>query len=179
MQNIIIDEQLRLAPLRDVHAPGLFTLIEENRSYLRQWLPWLDANTTQDHVTAFTRDAHKRNADFRGMVQAILVEDQIAGVCGYNFIDQTNRWGELGYWLAASHQGKGIVTRCAQVQVAYAERNLNVHRTSISVATENTGSRAIAERLNFHFEGILRDCEWLYDHYVDHAVYARLSTDPL
>lgn len=54
---------------------------------------------------------------------------------------------------------------------------LNLHRVSIAAAVENQKSRAIPERLGFRFEGVMREAEWLYDCFVDHALYARLRTD--
>jgi hypothetical protein len=40
-----------------------------------------------------------------------------------------------------------------------------------------TAGRAVPERLGFQLEGIIRDAEWLYDHFVDHAMYAILKKD--
>jgi len=45
------------------------------------------------------------------------------------------------------------------------------------VRRENTRSRAIAERLGFRLEGVHRDAEWLYDHFVDLACYAMVARD--
>ena len=179
MQTIHIDNHLRLEPLTEHHAEPLFHLIETHRTYLRTWLPWLDKNTCVEHLQAFTRQAHARNAGGEGLIQAIVVDDKVCGVSGFNFIDSNNRWGEIGYWLAQNCQGQGIVTRCVAVQVEHGFRNLNLHRISICAATQNTKSRAIPERLGFQLEGVLRQSEWLYDHYVDQALYARLSTDSL
>ena len=52
------------------------------------------------------------------------------------------------------------------------EKVLTVH-----VATENEKSRALPERFGFTEEGILRQAEWLYDHYVDHIVYRLLREE--
>jgi ribosomal-protein-serine acetyltransferase len=38
-------------------------------------------------------------------------------------------------------------------------------------------SRAIPERLSFRIEGIMRQNEWLYDHFVDHVVYGMIRSD--
>ena len=50
--------------------------------------------------------------------------------------------------------------------------DLKLHRFVLEAATENFPSRAIAENLGMRLEGITKDREWLYDHYVDAALYA-------
>lgn len=54
---------------------------------------------------------------------------------------------------------------------------LDLHRVMILCATENRRSRAIPERLGFTLEGVAREAEWLYDHFVDLAIYGLLRTD--
>ena len=63
----------------------------------------------------------------------------------------------------------------ALVDHAFEEFGLN--RVSIACATENKRSCAIPERLSFQREGIQRQAEWLYDHFVDHVVYATLASE--
>jgi ribosomal-protein-serine acetyltransferase len=38
-------------------------------------------------------------------------------------------------------------------------------------------SRALPKRLGFTEEGIIREAEWLYDHYEDHVVYGLLKKE--
>lgn len=177
METLEIDPHLRLLPIQEPHATELYKLLDKNRAYLREWLPWLDQQTRTEHTQAFARNAHRRNAGGEALVQVIFYRQQLCGVSGFNFIDQANRWGEIGYWLDESTQGRGVITRTVQAQMNHGFKHLKLHRISISVATGNVRSRAIPERLGFRFEGILRQSEWLYDRFVDHALYARLATD--
>ncbi|WP_242967796.1 GNAT family N-acetyltransferase [Tepidibacter mesophilus] len=41
----------------------------------------------------------------------------------------------------------------------------------------NVKSRAIPQRLGFKNEGVLREAEWLYNHYVSHVVYGMLDNE--
>ena len=65
--------------------------------------------------------------------------------------------------------------RCALTDHAFSEWDLN--RVAIYAGQGNSKSRAVAERLGFNFEGILRGAEWVNDRYVDLAVYSMLKRD--
>ena len=69
------------------------------------------------------------------------------------------------------------MTRACRALVTHAFRELGLHRVEIRAAPGNRRSRAIPERLGFRQEGILRDAEWPYDHYVDLVVYAMLADE--
>jgi len=58
---------------------------------------------------------------------------------------------------------------------AFGELRLN--RVEVFCATDNVKSRAIPERLGFKQEDVIRQAEWLTDHYVDHAVYSILAEE--
>ena len=69
------------------------------------------------------------------------------------------------------------MTAACQEVVTHAFTTLDLHRVAIRCAIENRRSRAIPERLAFSQEGVARDGEWLYDHFVDLAVYSKLRSD--
>jgi ribosomal-protein-serine acetyltransferase len=58
------------------------------------------------------------------------------------------------------------------VFVDHAFEELGLGRVEIRAATGNARSRAIPIRLGLRDEGVVRRAEWLYDHFVDHVVYA-------
>jgi ribosomal-protein-serine acetyltransferase len=169
------DTELRLLEKR--HAKELTDLTDRNREYLRAWLPWVDANQTVEDRKNFIRDALKQFAHNKGLVAGIWHEGGLAGVIGYHALDWENRTVEVGYWLDEEHQGKGLVTAACRALVDHAFGELGLNRVVISCATENKKSCAIPERLGFRREGVQRQAEWLYDHFVDHVVYAIVASE--
>ena len=63
----------------------------------------------------------------------------------------------------------------ALVRQGFEELELN--RIQALVATGNLSSQAVCDRLGFKKEGVLRQAEWLYDHYVDVTMNSLLSSE--
>jgi ribosomal-protein-serine acetyltransferase len=169
-----IDDHHKLRLLHISDAEELYELINVNRTYLRQWMPWLDSTNNAADSENFIRSTLQQFANNDGFAAAIYDKDRIVGIVGLNWIDKDNRIGYIGYWLAESYQGKGIMTSSCQMLIDYAFKTLKLNRLVITCATENHRSRAIPLRLGFIHEGIARDREWLYDHFVDHDIYSLL-----
>ncbi len=155
-------------------AEALFSLVDENRVYLREWLPWLDNNTSADDTRNFIKTSLDRFAKNNGFLTGIVYRDQLAGAISYHGIDWPNQTASIGYWLAAGFQNQGIMIRACRFMVSYAFTELGLNRVEIRCAVKNHKSRAIPERLGFTTEGTLRQAEWLYDHFVDLVVYGML-----
>jgi ribosomal-protein-serine acetyltransferase len=172
-----IDGEVSLALLEERHAAGLFDLIESNRAYLRRWLPWLDANTRPEHTAAFVQASLRQFAARDGLACGIRYQGALVGVTGLHRIDWANRRTSIGYWIAEGYEGKGIVTRAVSGLAAYAFDDLGLNHVEVACAVGNIRSCAIAERLGFVREGVLRQREWLYDRFVDHVVYGMLAAE--
>ena len=177
MFGIRIDEDTSLQLLEEQHADELFALIDKNRAYLREWLPWLDQNTTVDHTRGFIRSGLQQFAARNGFHCGIYSSGALVGVIGLHYIDWANRKSSVGYWIAEAFQGRGLVTRGSAALLDYLFNELGLNSVEIACATGNTKSCAIPERLGFMKEGILRQREWLYDHFVDHFVYNILASE--
>ncbi len=175
MRSWTLGDELVLRLLDEDDAAPLYALIDANRAHLRQWLPWVDNEQSVETARAFLRSAQRQYADNRGGQYGIWEREQLAGVVGQHPIDWGNRAGSLGYWLGAAFQGRGLMTRACRVLVTHMFRDLGLHRVEIRAAPGNRRSRAIPERLGFRQEGLLRDAEWLYAHYVDLVVYGMLA----
>lgn len=177
MFSLIVDDQIQLNLLEERHAEALFVLVDEQRAYLRKWLPWLDDNRTPADSKAFIKSSLEQFARNDGFQVAIRYQGQLVGVIGYLAIAWATRSTEIGYWLAEPFQGRGIMSRACRFLVGYAFNELGLNRVQIHCAVENRKSCAIPERLGFKNEGILRQSGWLYDHFIDHVVYSVLAEE--
>jgi len=171
-----VDDCVVLRQVSEEDTEELTSVIDHNRSYLREWLPWLDSSTGLHDTARFIGRSMQQAADENGLTFGIVCNGVLAGIIGQHYVDSLNRRTELGYWLDAAHQGRGIVTRSVArlTDFAFAEQDCN--RVMLHCAVRNIKSRAVAERLGFVQEGILREAEWLYDHYVDLVVYSMLKS---
>lgn len=177
MLNQPLTDELSLVLLEPRHAGALFRAVDENRAHLRQWLPWVDLTRSPDDSREYIRGTQKQFGADKGFQTALVVRGEVAGMIGHTGIAWERRGTALGYWLAEKHQGRGYMTLACRAYVDHAFGELGLNRVEIRAATGNVRSRAIPERLGFTLEGVVRDTEWLYDHFVDHAVYGLLARE--
>ncbi|MFX3635166.1 MAG: GNAT family N-acetyltransferase [Candidatus Pristimantibacillus sp.] len=177
MRNLIVAEDIQLIRLDLDHAEEFFRLTDENRTALREWLPWLDGTTNVEHTRDFIRSTQIPFPENSGMNLVIMYKGSIAGTIGIHHIDLVNRKTTIGYWLGEAYQGQGIMTKCCKALIDYIFNELELNRVEIGAAEGNEKSRAIPERLGFVQEGIVRQEEWLYDHFVDIVIYGMLKED--
>jgi len=175
-KSLLVEEGLEISVPMEGDALELFNLVDENRAYLREWLPWLDDVNSVDDEVAMIRSLSEPNPDdFRFYL--IRQSGEIVGVIGMNWVDYHNRSFGLGYWVSQSSAGRGIITKACSRLIDHCFDDLKLHRSVIEAAVENYPSRAIAERLGMRLEGISKDREWLYDHFTDSSLYAITASE--
>jgi ribosomal-protein-serine acetyltransferase len=168
----------RLRPFEESDAPELFALTDRNRAHLEPWLPWVPSTTSPHDSLQFIRATRRQLDDDAGMQLCLVDADgAIAGVAGFHGFDRQNRATTIGYWLAADHQGRGLMTAAVRALVAHAFDERGLHRVVIEAAVDNARSRAIAERLGFREEGVRRGAERHGERYRDLVVYALVAPE--
>ena len=172
-----IRENVHLQLLEERHAAQVFSLVDQDRAYLREWLPWVDATQAIDDTLSFIRASLEQFASNKGFVAGIWSERKFCGVVGTHPLDLLNRKGEIGYWLGQSFQGKGIMTDACRAVVAHLLGEMDLHRVTIHCARENEKSCAVAQRLGFTEEGPAREAQFLHGHFHDLRCFAMLKKD--
>jgi ribosomal-protein-serine acetyltransferase len=169
-----VNSQTELSLIESRHSDQLFSLIDSNREHLRPWHPWVDTLGSASHVEKSISNWQQQYSSGRACYYGIWHRGQLCGMVNYVSVDWSNQWAALSYWLDAGHQGKGIMTASCSTLISQAFDTWKFNRISIECAAQNTRSRAVAKRLGFELEGIIRGVEWLHDHYADHAMYGLL-----
>jgi ribosomal-protein-serine acetyltransferase len=168
-----------LVPLELGDGSELWEAVEGSRWHLERWLPWVPYNNA---VEASVRYAEACVSDWdAGRAVRFAIRDrqsrQLLGVVGLDSCVHLHRSCELGYWLRRDATGRGIMTEAARACVDFAFARMAVHRIRCAAATDNSASLRVIARLGFRFEGIARQAELVGARWLDHAIFARLSSD--
>jgi ribosomal-protein-serine acetyltransferase len=177
MEYLQVDDNIHLERIKQILATVIFSAIEENRSFLRKWLPFIDQTRKVSDTEGFIRSVLDKPFAERDEVYTIWYKGEFVGLIAYKDTDRFNCKTELGYWMVEKFQGNGIMTKAASKLIDFAFRNLNMNRVQIKVAVGNLKSSGIPKRLNFQFEGIERDGEKHYNRFLNLEVYSFLKKD--
>ena len=166
-----VDHELQLESLHRSLAEPLFALIDQHRADLTCWLAWPPHTQVVEDVRAFIREQVQRMALRQSMQFALRYRGEVVGLCGFNLICRPLGRADIGYWLAPSHRGQGVITRACRFLLDYAFSALGLSLVQIAAATGNQASRAVCERLGMGLHAIQTQAEQLAHGWVDHAVY--------
>ena len=177
MEKLIIDDNQFLERLTLSHVEAIFTAIDQNRKFLRKWLPFVDFTHKKIDTERFIRSILEKPTVNRDEVYVIWYKYDFAGLVGFKDYDRINDKIEIGYWLNEKMTGKGIATASVRKMVNLAFRNMEMNRVQIRCGIGNDKSSAIPRRLGFTYEGIERSGERHNHSYIDLEVYSLLKNE--
>jgi len=175
MKELIVSNQIRLKEIGMDDVDKIFHIIDSEREYLAEWLPFV--NETRKLADTMTFVKNYVEAESKEPTFAIHFKNQLVGLIGMKDTDLDNQKTEIGYWLSEKYQHFGIVTKSAETLIDYAFYKLNLNRIQLKAATGNLKSQRVAERLGFIREGIERDGELHERGFVDLVVFGLLKND--
>ncbi len=97
------------------------------------------------------------------------------GAVGLNSLLKEHRKSEIGFWLLPGFWKKGIMTEAIPLICNYAFTELGLHRIEGLVETENAGCKRLMAKLNFRYEGTMRECEIKNGTFISLDIYAKLK----
>lgn len=152
-------ERLLIRAPRREDAVHSYEAIKHSIESLRPWMPFAQKKPDLKQIEANLIEAA---ADFQLRKDLRLhffqkETGEFIGSSGLHRIDWEVRKFEIGYWVDNRFEGKGYVTEAVDRITRFAFEELGANRVEIKCDPDNVRSRAVAERLNFKLEGILRN----------------------
>jgi ribosomal-protein-serine acetyltransferase len=174
---LLVSDDLILKEIQLSDADALYNIIDHQREYLREWLPFIDYTRHVGDTRAYILSLYDKPYEHRDLVFSIWYQDKVVGLMGLKGTDRDNHKTEIGYWLSSDMQGKGIVTEACWKLVHYLFVNMGMNRIQIRVGTANQKSKRVPKRLGFTLEGTERCGELLPSGYTDLEVYSMLKSE--
>lgn len=151
------DRLLIRAAKREDAAQSYEAIVHSIEAF-KPWLPFAQNKPELKNIEANLIEAEanfKMRKDLR--LHFFLKETgEFIGSTGLHRIDWDVRKFEIGYWVDTRFEGKGFVTEAVDRITRFAFEVLEANRVEIRCDPENVRSRAVAERLGFELEGIMR-----------------------
>jgi ribosomal-protein-alanine N-acetyltransferase len=162
----------RLVTAADV--PALAELLRVNRDFLAPWDPVRDETYfTVDGQRAVIRAALEEHA--QGSTLPHVITADTGRVVGRITLSGISRGpfqsGRLGYWVSASHNGRGLASAAVREIVRVAFEELALHRIEAGTLLHNVGSQRVLERNGFVRFGVAPAYLNIAGEWQDHAMY--------
>jgi ribosomal-protein-serine acetyltransferase len=156
MFHLDVDDDIALVLAEERHAQVMTDLIVRNQERLARWEPWAEQPATLDGTRAYIRAALEDFLRGRQISTIIAVDGgrRFVGRCGMR-INPYASSGDIGYWIDADYEGRGITTRSARALVSSVFSELGLSKVELRTSVANRRSRTVAARLGFAYEGVL------------------------
>ncbi|MBJ7903080.1 GNAT family N-acetyltransferase [Streptomyces sp. DSM 110735] len=148
------DAQLR--PLEPWQAQEFLEHIDRARPTVDPWIPWATFSTDLETATATLQRYADRQAEDSGRIYGIWLDGTLVGGVMFTHFDSASGVCEIGCWLEAAGEGRGLVNRACRILIDWAFRERGMHRVEWMAASGNTRSTDAARRLGLTREGVLR-----------------------
>ena len=164
---------LRVPELSD--AASLFGIYGDASTMKYMQRPVASSAEECASLIASWRSAFFSGKSFRWGVYLSSAPSSLVGTAALHYWSPSSFRVELGLDLARSCWGKGYATEITRALIDLGFDSLGMHRIEIRCHPQNTASVAIASKLGFTLEGVLRDYVFVQGTgFVDEAVYSLL-----
>jgi ribosomal-protein-serine acetyltransferase len=166
-----------LRPLEPWQAAELAAHIDQERAHLAPWIGLASLITDTGSAAAVLRDYAERQARDAGRICGIWLDGKLAGGALFRDFDAGTGTCEIGVWLAAGAQGRGLVTKAARHMIDWAFGRRGMIRVEWRTEPANARSIAAARRLGMTREGVLRQAGRVNGRQCDVEIWSVLASE--
>lgn len=148
---LFISDHLILREAVESEADHLYALVDDNREYLAEYLPWANGNTPSDSLSFVQKIRESRVAGAEYGF-GIYDDDNLVGHISLMHL-KDGKTPELGYWIDEDSSGKGVTTKAAKRVTQFGFETLGLDEIVIKAAVSNVGSNRVAQKLGYELVG--------------------------
>ncbi|KIO52844.1 GNAT family N-acetyltransferase [Flavobacterium hibernum] len=97
------------------------------------------------------------------------------GAGGLSNLSKEHKKAEIGFWLIPNFWGHGIIKEAIPLICNYGFYNLGLHRIEGFVESENKNCKSVMAKLDFQYEGTMKDCEIKNGKFISLDIYAKVK----
>ena len=148
------DAELR--PLEPWQAEEFLAHIDRARPNTDPWIPWATRSTDLASARRTLQGYADKQATDSGRIYGLWLGGTLVGGTMFPHFDAAHGVCEIGVWCEAAAQGRGLITASVRKLLEYALVERGLHRVEWINSTGNLRSRAVAQRVGMHLDGVLR-----------------------
>lgn len=169
-----------LRPLRSEDVPAWAAAFREDPDLGQAW--GVEEDPDEQGLLDRVEGARERARSGGGVELAIAdpVDDGLLGTVVLHSLDARHEHAEVGFWLLRAARGRGIATEGVDMAVDWAFATLGAHRVEMVTPPALPHADAVvalAERLGFRHEGVMRERNFERGTRQDTAILAVLAAD--
>ncbi len=104
-------------------------------------------------------------------------DNEFCGAGGFNNLDSKHKKAEIGFWLLKDYWGKGILNEVMPKLFEIGFTDLDLNRIEGLVVSDNTKCKRALEKINFTYEGTMRESEVKNGQKISVDIYAILKSE--
>jgi len=153
-------ESFSVSAFNTSQSTEFFHLIDSNRNRLEDFFAGTVAKTQTLSDTRTYCEEIAQKIEARSYFPYIITNNQdnsFIGLIDLKNIDWKVPKAEIGYFITANFEGKGIVSRAFKALVEYLITEYQFKKLLCRVASDNSGSIHVALKNGFELEGCIRN----------------------
>lgn len=150
----LLTPRLHLRLPEGTDAEALQAAVEGSLPELRPWMPWAQQAGTVQERREYIEATRGRGLERTELTYLMTLPHtgEIVGNCSVHHLDWRVPRGEIGYWVATPHTGKGYAQEAARALTDLLLERLGFRRVEIRCDARNAASAAVARALGYKLD---------------------------
>jgi RimJ/RimL family protein N-acetyltransferase len=175
---VLVSEAARVRPLREDDAPHYAAAFRDDPRL--GLMAGFETDPDEDSLRRKVPEIaeHARLGSWAQLAITAPEEDRFLGDLILHHVDWRRQEAEIGFWLAPGARGRGLATSAVRLLLGWTLHETSLHRIVMRTLPENAPTLALAERLGFTREGLIREYAIERGQRVSLEQWSLLASDP-